>query len=214
MTKIFKTLAVAMICTSACALFSFQNDSKKGLARVNKLEGVELYFMSEPTRKYVKVNESDGLLGNVSVKALGSGGLSTPTIEEKAQRLVKNTVTMASKDGKQVDAVIYSGGKYLIGIKFVEAPTPQNDGIARVKKINGIDAYVFSEPLAPYEKISEGKAKKRNSSSLITAGLVNSAIDEDLTKLVKSAMDDDINTTEFGVVYTTGKTGIGIKYQQ
>ena len=214
MTKTFRLMALSVIFSSAFALFSFQTESKRGLARVNKLEGVEVYFMSEPLRHYVKVNESDGLLGNVSVKALGSGGLSTPTIEEKAQRLVKNTVTMAGKDGKQIDAVIYSGGKYLIGIKFTEAPTPQNEGIGRVRKINGVDAYVFAEPLAGYEKISEGKAKKRNGSSMITAGLVNSAIDEDLTKLVSSAMDDEVKAEDFAVVYNSGKTGIGIKYQQ
>ena len=213
MMKIVKFGLLPIIAVCTIAFCSFQTESKRGLARVNKMEGIEIYFMSEPLRKYVKVNESDGLLGNVSVKSLGSGGLSTPTIEEKAQRLIKNTVNSANREGKQIDAIIYSGGKMLTGVKFTEPATIQNEGIAKVMKINGVDVYVFAEPLAAYEKISEGKAKKHNGTSFMTAGLMNSAIDEDLGKLVKSAADEDIKPEDFAVIYYTGKIGIGITYK-
>ncbi len=213
MNLIVKPALLSLLVACSILFSSFQTESKRGLGRVTKIEGVEVYFMAEPLRKYVKVIESDGLLGNVSVKSLASGGMSTPTIAEKAQRLIKNTVNTAAKDGKQIDAVIYSGGKYVIGVKFVEAPGPSTEGISRVKKINGVDLFVFSEPLSSYEQVSEGKAKKRSGSSFMTGGLVNSAIDEDLGKLVDHTKDDDIKLEDFAVIYNTGKTGIGIQYK-
>jgi len=200
--------AIAAILMLSSFTFFDDKDSKTGLAKVNKMSGVEVYFMSEPLRKYEVVVQSDAILGNASVKSLSSGGLSTPTIADKANRLVKNTVNTADKDGKKIDAIIYSSGKSVVGVKFTEAPNANTEGIGKVKKVNGLDVYVFAEPLVPYEELSEGKAKAHGG-AFMTGGIVNSSIEDDITKLVDNTKDDATTA----VIYTSGKTGMGVKYK-
>ncbi len=215
--KFFKQISLIGV-TTVLILSSFTpekgTESKIGLAKVSKMDGVEVYFMSEPLRKYSVVVESGGLLGNASVKSLATGGMMTPTASDKANQLVKNAVKNATKDGKQIDAVIYSNAKSAVGVKFTEDANENNDGIGKVKKIAGVDVYAFSEPLAPYEMISEGKAKAHGG-SFATGGILNSSIEDDLTKLVEKAKDDAGRQVGqlSAVIYNSGKTGIGIKYK-
>ena len=197
----------AVVFLSSFSFFDNKNP-KTGLSKVNKMDGVEVYFMSEPLRKYTVVIQSDAILGNASVKSLASGGLSTPTISDKANRLVKNTVNNANKDGKSIDAIVYTSGKSVVGVKFTDEPNENTSGIGKVNKINGVDVYVFAEPLVPYEELSEGKAKAHGG-ALMTAGIVNSSIEDDLTKLVENTKDEETSA----VMYSSGKKGLSIKYK-
>jgi regulator of extracellular matrix RemA (YlzA/DUF370 family) len=87
----------------------------KGLARVNKIEGVEVYVMSEPLTDYsITVDVSTGL----KAKSYMTGGLVNNSVEEDVAQYVRRALAEA-KDTKQIiDAVVYSGGKRSIGVTF------------------------------------------------------------------------------------------------
>ena len=205
--------AFAIFIFSSFSLYRV-NYSKIGLAKVNKMNGIEVYFMSEPLRKYKVIVASDGILGNASVKSLATAGLMTPTPSDKANQLVRNAQKKAIKGGEEIDAVIYSSAKSAVGIKFTDAPNDNTDGIGRVKKINGVDVYAFAEPLVSYEQLSENKAKVRGG-AFLTGGILNSSIEDDLSKLVDRAKEESgskVNELN-AVIYSSGKTGIGIRYK-
>jgi hypothetical protein len=74
---------------------------------------------------------------------------------------------------------------------------------------------VFSEPIAEYEVVSK-KGGGFKMKSLVTGGLVNNSIEEDLkqfvTRIQKDCEDDHLQLD--GVIYTTGKSAVGIKLKQ
>jgi len=45
----------------------------------------------------------------------------------------------------------------LLAIVLMASITPQQDGNARVQKVQGIEVYIMSEPLRDYEVIDNGK---------------------------------------------------------
>ena len=83
------------------------DDEKKGLARVQKIEGIEVYVMSEPLREYEVV-------GDVSVYDTGFG---EQYVDDWMNKYVKKAKKLV-EDGKQVDAIIYTNGKKATAVKF------------------------------------------------------------------------------------------------
>ena len=190
--------------------FAYQAEgSKRGLARVNKMHGIEVYFLSEPLREYKVVVESGGIIDNFNINTVTT----KPTTADKAGQLVKAAVKRATNEGVEIDAVIYSNAKTAVGIQFTEEATEENKGIARVKKVKGVHVYVFSEPMVEYETIT-GNAKATAAGSL--GGIMSSSIEEDIDKLVTKAQKaagrriSDLDA----VSYTSGKSGIGIHYTE
>ena len=64
----------------------------------------------------------------------------------------------------------------------------QTKNIARVQKINGIEAYILAEPLRDYEVVFGGD-NKIQWTSFLTGGLVNSSIESKVSKFVKAVQD-------------------------
>ncbi len=208
MKQIKKPLFLVIITVLLSSFTVHQDDTKKGIARVNKMHGVEVYFMSEPLRAYKVIVESGGLIDNFNVNTVTR----KPTTADKAGQLVKATIKKATKEGFEIDAVLYSNGKSAVGIQFTDEATEQNKGMARVEKIKGLDVFLFAEPVVEYEIIT-GDAKSRAASSL--GGIMSSSIEEDADKLVGKAQKaanrrvGDLNA----VLYRSGKTGLGISYK-
>ena len=103
-------LAVLMLAFSSFRLTQ-SGDDKKGLARVTKIQGVEVYLMSEPLREYETIEEIGSGI------QLGSS-INTPEINNLAEHFVKVALKAGEKQKKQVDAIIYSSGKKAIAIHF------------------------------------------------------------------------------------------------
>lgn len=212
---IMKQLFITVITTS---IFFNTYSQNEGLARVRKINGIEAYFMSEPLRDYDVLFDVGGLLdfkSNFKAKSLLTGGFATENVSEKANQLCNRIVEKATKDGHDVDAIIYSSAKTAVAIKFNDEPTQNNKGIARVNKINNVEVYVLSEPLRKHVVVSEGKAKSGKGKSIMTAGLVNSTIEEDINKLVDKTVSQARRKRKQidGVIYSSGKEGIGIKFE-
>jgi hypothetical protein len=87
------------------------DENKDQMARVSKIDGIEVYLMSEPIKPYEVIDD------------LGSGlqfgsSLSTVTIDELTQHYVEAAKKVGKKKDKTVDAVIYTSGKKAVAVKW------------------------------------------------------------------------------------------------
>lgn len=170
---------------------------------MNKLQGIEIYMLSEPVRDYEVISD---VSNGINTTSAITGGMVNESIADKASNFVRR----AMKENSRIDAVIYSSGKRVVGIRFKDAGTPSTKGIARVKKINGFDTYVLSEPLQDYEVLtSKGGGIKWK--SYITGGLINNSIEEDIERMVKKIQGN--GTSIDGIIYSAGKSASGFRYR-
>lgn len=191
-------------------------EDKSDLARVKKMNGTEVYVMAEPLMDYQVVFDLGGILdikSNIKAKSLLTAGLVTENVSDKLNQLVNRANEKAIKNGHKIDAVIYSNAKTAVAVRFTEEGTTETQSISRVSKINGKRVFVYSEPLLDYDVLNEKKGKAQKGTSIITAGLVNSSIEEDIQKLVEKLSKDAMKKGHRidGIIYSTGKSGIGIK---
>ena len=198
-----KKLSTLLIALVALISLSFKNDDQEGLARVNKVQGIEVYVLSEPVRDYEVISDVGT---GISTTSAVTGGLVNETIADKISKFVRR----AMKENSRIDAVVYSSGKRIVGIRFNDAPKTDTKGIARVKKINGMDAYVLAEPLMDYEVLTS-KSGGIKWKSAITGGLINNSIEEDLERMAKKVSGN--GTSVDGIIYSSGKTASGFRYR-
>lgn len=189
---------------------SFSQD-QKGIARVNRIDGVDVYFMNEPLNDYeIVFDVSTGL----KATSLLTGGLVNEGVSEKAAQFVKRAIKEAKEDNHEFDAIIYSSGKKVVAVKYKD-PKPEYKLMARVQKIEGIEIYILSEPATEYEVLNSKKGGFKMKSAL-TGGMVNNSIEDDVAqfvkKLVKDAADD--NEKIDAILYGAGKSAAGIKFKK
>lgn len=150
--------------------------TENDLGRVKKVNGVEAYVMCEPLRNYeVVVDVNTG----IKAESVITGGLINKSISGRISQFVNR----AKKENSNIDAVVYSSGKRIIGIKFNDSATIETKGIGRVSKMKGHPVFVMCEPLQNYSVLkSKGGGVKWKSA--FTAGVVNNSIEEDVEKIV------------------------------
>lgn len=98
---------------------SFSQDDKKGLGRVVKRQGIEIYVMSEPVREYTvtgSVNKDD--FSSV-INAL-SGKKDERTIIQMIDVLINNANRKQKKGKLEFDAILTEDGQTGTLIKFKE----------------------------------------------------------------------------------------------
>lgn len=198
--KQFFSLCIALLgaISTLCA------QQERDLARVQKLDGVEVYILSEPLREYESMsNVKTGL----KVESILTAGLFNESISDKISQFIRR----ARKDGFSFDAVIYSGGKNILTVRFKEAATAANKGMARVKRLEGVLAFVLAEPMEDYETLLV-KNNGLKWKSLLTAGLINNSIEDDLTGYIKKMRSTGVNMD--AIVYTGGKQAVSIKFKK
>jgi hypothetical protein len=197
--KLFLTIIAVSFYLNLFAQTSITND----LARVNKVNGVEVYVMSEPLRDYETVSDvGTGL----KAESLLTGGIINKSISERISQFVHK----AKKENENIDAVIYSNGKRVFGIKFKTEGTMENIGIARVTKIKGFNTFVMCEPLNDY-KVLETKGGGVKWKSAITGGVVNNSIEDDVRKIVDKL--DNIKEAD-AFIFDGSKEGSAIGFKK
>ncbi|TAL57531.1 MAG: hypothetical protein EPN85_13860, partial [Bacteroidetes bacterium] len=83
--KINTLFLSAVFFSAAVFLMSMAFVDEKGLARVNKVNGYEAYFMSEPLRDFeVVLDERNGL----QMTSLLTAGVANESVSDKATQLV------------------------------------------------------------------------------------------------------------------------------
>jgi hypothetical protein len=201
-----KVLSILVI---AIALGSMAMQPKIDYSRVYTVNGVDAYIMSEPVREYEIVLGKDKPLNILSVL---TGGLVNNNIKTKVSALVNALMKKAEEDGVQIDAVIYTSGKAITGIKYTDQKTDENDRKAEVQKMSGIPLYIMADPYEDYKVVSdEGGGIKWK--SLVTAGLINNSIEEDISKYVGKFEKKYRNGKIDAILYNGGKEAMGIKFQ-
>jgi hypothetical protein len=120
-----------LLCTLVAftmATFLLAQETKKGLAIVNKRKGVEIYVMCEPVRDYE-------VTGEVTKEDLGSwltaatGNQDNRTVGQMIDTLINNANRKAKKKKLQFDAILTEDGQTGTLIKFKpEEPAPPTSG--------------------------------------------------------------------------------------
>ena len=162
-----------------CSFLSGKGD--KDLCRVKKINGIETYIMCEPLRDYeVLVDVATGL----KAESLLTGGLVNKSISGRVEQFI----TRAKKENNSIEAVIYSSGKRIVGVKFKDAGTASNKGIGRVSKMKNHFVFVMCEPMVEYDILKSigGGVKWK---SALTGGIVNNSIEEDVQKIISKLGD-------------------------
>lgn len=114
--KEFDAVLVGGSKTAVAVKFKGEAGEKdRALARVKKLDGVEVYVMNEPIRDYETVLDTRT---GLKAKSYLTGGLVNNSVEEDMAQFVKRILKDADEEKKTVDAVVYSGGKSAIAVKM------------------------------------------------------------------------------------------------
>jgi hypothetical protein len=196
MRKIYLTLTAVVLSLTTFA----QNSDENMLARVRKINGVEAYILCEPVRDYtVLVDAGTGL----KAESVLTGGLINKSISDRVEQFIRKV----TKENGKVDAVIYSAGKRIIGVTFTDNGTAKTKGIARVSKVGGYPVFVMNEPLANYTVVGSknGGIKWK---SLLTGGIVNNSIEDDVQAMVKKLQ----NRAADAMIFDGGKDGSAIMF--
>ena len=195
MKSIYLTFTVVIL-----SLTTFAQSSEESLARVRKINGVEAYILCEPLRDYtVLVDAGTGL----KAESMLTGGLINKSISDRVEQFIRKV----TKENGKVDAVIYSAGKRIIGVTFTDKGTDKSKGIARVSKVGGFPVFVMNEPLASYTVVGS-KSGGVKWKSLLTGGLVNNSIEDDVQVMVKKLQ----NRAADAMVFDGGKDGSAIMF--
>ncbi len=189
---------------------SLNGQDTEGIIKVNKVQGVEAYFLAEPLQDYEVVLDSrNGLQWG----SLLTDGLINESINAKANQLVRKVLKVAKKQNVEIDAVVYYGGKRIAGVKFKEDIDESQKGKGKVIKINGVEVYLLGEPEKDYKIVMNVRGGLKMK-SLVTSGLANNSIDEDIEKMIRKL---NKKTKSKGgadaIVYQTGKSAIGVKFE-
>ena len=176
---------------------------------MRKVNGIEAYILSEPLREYKVV------MGKEKSNQWGSfltDGLINSSIESRVSKYIKGVQEKSEEEGIEFDAVIYTDGKNISSIKFTEEKTDENERMAKVQKMDGIPLFILSEPVLDYSvEVDRGGGIKWK--SLVTGGLMNNSIDEDIEQFVK-ALDRKFKKDKIdAIMYVDGKQADGIKFK-
>ncbi len=177
---------------------------KRAMARVQKMEGIEIYIMSEPLRDYDIVEE-------YAFPRIKKRGRTNQEIAEEH----KNALNVAAQKAAQktsthlqtVDAIIYTGGDHATMIRFKDRAL-SSKGLARVYKISGREMYVMCDPMLEYEIAFD-----------MTHAVdydENIAVSENLGNLMKEAI---IRSKESFVpfdalIYTGGNNAVAVRFKK
>lgn len=193
-------------------IYLFAQESSLSVGRTTKIHGVETYIMSEPLRPYEVVYDAHT---GLKATSLITRGFINSSISDKASQFVRLLMKETAKDSTDYDAIIYSSGKHAVAIKFKDTVPYEKTGLARVRRINGIYAFILCEPLIDYNVIATVTGGTKGK-SLVTGGLVNNGIEEDVTQLAKKMQKKAKKKKQAydAIVYSNGKSGIGVEFKE
>jgi len=201
-----KTLIIFALLLLSLNIFSQQ----KYFAEVYVVNGVEAYILNEPVRPYEIVY---GKGQSINWGSYLTAGLINKGISSKVGKFIKGIVKRATKDGKTIDAVIYTSGKNVTAIRFTDKPNPKTKLKAKVHRLNGIPTYVMCEPYKNF-KIVESKRGGIKWKSALTAGLINNSIEQDLMKFAKKFKKLYNKHKIDALYYTSGKSCDAIIFEE
>jgi hypothetical protein len=192
-----------------CTFFSFSTIFAQTTGRVDKIQGIEIYVMCEPLRPYETVFE---IASGAKAASLLTGGVVNEGISDKASQFVRRATKEGKKENKAFDAVVISGSKTAIAVKF-KSDGSGDKGLAKVRKIEGLAVFVMNEPVKDYTTVVDASGGLK-AKSYFTGGIVNNSIEEDVEQFVRRVKKEaeEAKKPIDAVVYSSGKRAIGVKF--
>lgn len=175
------------------------------LARVQKIQGKEVYILSEPVRSYETVRS---IRTSPKWMSILTRGVINEHVNDKSAQFVWKAGRKLKRKGVDFDALLYVDGKKINVIKFTEEATSENEGIAKVKSIKGVNTFVLAEPLDDYSVVKKVYTGVKVI-PFLTYGLINNSIERDIKTLAKKT---NKKTDSVNVIYTTGRTGTIVSF--
>lgn len=202
--------AKKLIVGLSLAFLSFSAAVAQNQARVEKIQGVETYVLCEPLRPYETVFE---VATGAKAASLLTGGVVNEGVSDKVSQFVRRATKDAKSKNQEFDAVVISGSKTAIAIKF-KGDGGSDKGLAKVRKIDGLAVYVMNEPVKDYETVVDASGGVK-AKSYFTSGLVNNSIEEDMEQFVRRVKKEaeEAKKPIDAVVYSSGKRAIGVKFK-
>ncbi|MGV3561488.1 hypothetical protein [Larkinella arboricola] len=194
-----------------CAFLSVTSVLAQNPARVEKIQGVETYVMCEPLQAYETVFE---VATGAKAASLLTGGVVNEGVSDKVSQFVRRATKDAKSKNQEFDAVVISGSKTAIAIKYKDNAS-RDKGLAKVRKIDGLAVYVMNEPVKDYKTVVDASGGVK-AKSYFTSGLVNNSIEEDMEQFVRRVKKEaeEAKKPIDAVVYSSGKRAIGVKFNE
>ena len=182
--------------------------SQKNIAKVAKVNGIEVYMLNEPLREYeVAFNKQKGLQWSSFL----TGGLINASISTKISRYIARLLKESQSTGETFDAILYTNGKNVTAIRFTNPNDKDKAGLATVQKIDNIPMFAMCEPLIAYEEVKK-KGGGIKWKSMVTVGLWNNSIEQDLAKFARKFKRYHKKGKIDAIVYRRKKKAYGIKF--
>lgn len=183
---------------------------ERNMAEVYIVNGVEAYILNEPVRPY-EIVYGKGV--SINWSSYLTGGLVNNSISTKIGKFINGVVKKAEKEGKSIDAIIYTSGKNVTAIKFTDEATKKTKQKAKIHRLNGIPIFVMCEPYKDFRVVTSQKGGIKWKSAF-TGGIVNNSIEEDLMKFAKKYKKVYANKSVDALYYTSGKSCDGIVFEK
>lgn len=184
--------------------------SQKDLAKVAKVNGIEVYILNEPLRKYeVAFNKKKG----IQWSSFLTGGLINSSISTKITRYIDRLQKESKETGEKFDAIVYTNGKNVTAIRFTNPDDIDKGGLATVQKIEGIPVFAMCEPVLAYDQVKK-KGAGIKWKSMVTGGLWNNSIEQDLIKFAKRFRRHFRKKKIDAMIYRRQKKAYGIKFTE
>ncbi len=148
-------------------------------AEVQQLSGKEIYLLSEPDISYEIVAS---VKTSPKLTSILTRGIYNEHVNDKATQFVNKSIRKLNKKSIEFDALVYNDGKTINAVKFKE----RSNGLATVKKINGISVFILADPVQDYVV----RKQVRNGINIVpflTYGWINNSIEKDVSKYIKKA---------------------------
>ena len=181
----------------------------KGYGEVDVIEGIEVYLLNEPVRSYeIVYNKGQG----INLQSFITDGKVNESIYDKVKKFARAINRKSKSENKKVDALLYTGGKEVIAIKFTDKPTEKTKRKAKIKEYGGIPSYIMCEP---YEDFTTVRTKNNGlkMKSYVTKGWINNSIEQDFKKFTNKFAVEYKEKIIDALFYMKGKSCDGIKFK-
>ncbi len=169
------------------------------LAKVNTIDGKEIYILNEPVKRYEVVEE---VRTGLKIASVLTRGLYNEDILDKVAQFSRRAERKLSKEDKEFDALLYQNGRRAQAIRFMEKKSDQKDGVARVIEFKGVYTFILASPMQEYH-VQESIRGTIKLLPLFTNGFLNYSIANDIGSYVRKAnrKSEDV----YAVKYDTGR---------
>lgn len=179
------------------------------LAEVDRINGMDIYFMSQPLLEYEIVGYAGNFVSDINLKNIWK--LSGTNLKSRMSMLSQAVFEKAQEMNEVVNGLVYSDGTSVLVIRYLK-DSQNKVNLAKVDTLYGHELYILSKPyMKTYDITNTEEFKSGEVVSLFSLGLISRPMIDDIEVLVKYIRSQKKNSN--AVLYREGKSGSGIKWR-